>query len=417
MLGRSFFQGQNKLIKLFTALVIKPCCLGCIILGVNLPQGKLRLHNVACPRRGESTEDSLCSSAGRCSVPASPARPLPNFSAKGHFPWSRAYATSPKRSPPKTAGGKNSCLERELENQLGLSRHNTFAKRKRKENLFYSGALLRALCRHCAELHALSERQKHKSGTNAALERGSPEEVVFCSVLLLLSGAVSFPVRCRPSPALPLTFQILTRSARNAGGRPAAAIHFQLGIWAATCREKRQKKKAGWRGKENNFQAPKAWRAASGRSEQIDGTLQSLNSSTRFAAVTKGDIVKDTEQFIPLKGGHAHAAQQDFCCLHISLFGAARRRRGACVTCAHPKERLGWRRRSWEEGTKGGESGYRSKRSSARPAEPRCCGASSRTVPATWVSRVSHPNKHTGHSSEKRPQTHSGCADLIRLIH
>lgn len=269
VLGSSFFQGQNKLIKLFTALVIKPCCLGCIILGVNLPRGKLRLHNVACPSRGEGSEDSLCSSAGRCSVPASPARPQPNFSAKGHFPWSGAYAASPERSPPKTAGGKTSCLERESWKTSWVYLDTTLLP-KEKENLFQCGALLRALCRRCAELHALSERRKHKSGTNAALERGSPEEVVFCSVLLLLlSGAASFPMRCRPrpSPALPLTFQILTRSARNAGGRPAAAIHFQLGIWAATCREKRtkRKEKRGGGAKKTTCQLPRL--RAGGRSK------------------------------------------------------------------------------------------------------------------------------------------------------
>lgn len=87
------------------------------------------------------------------------------------------------------------------------------------------------------------------------------------------------------------------------------------------------------------------------------------------------------------------------------LFGAARRRRGACVMCSHPKECLGSRRRerSWEEGTKGGESGYRSDRTSAAVAK--------------WVSRVSHLNKHTGCSFEKRRQTHSGSTDLIGLIH
>lgn len=99
-LGRSFFQGQNKLIKLFAALVIKPCCLGCVILGINLLQGKLRLHNVSCPRRRrENVKDSLCSSAGRCSVPASLAGPHPNFSTKGHLPLSRACATAPAMSP------------------------------------------------------------------------------------------------------------------------------------------------------------------------------------------------------------------------------------------------------------------------------------------------------------------------------
>lgn len=90
-LGRSSFQGQNKLIKLFTALVIKPCCLRCIILGINLLQKELRLHNVSCPSRSrEGVKDSLCSSAGRCSVPASPPGPRPDFSTKGHFPSSRA---------------------------------------------------------------------------------------------------------------------------------------------------------------------------------------------------------------------------------------------------------------------------------------------------------------------------------------
>lgn len=86
VLGRSFFQGQNKLIKLFTALVIKPSCLGCIILGINLLQEELRLHNVSCPSRSrEGVKDSLCSSAGCCSVPASLPGPRPDFSAKGHF--------------------------------------------------------------------------------------------------------------------------------------------------------------------------------------------------------------------------------------------------------------------------------------------------------------------------------------------
>lgn len=55
------------------------------------------------------------------------------------------------------------------------------------------------------------------------------------------SSPLRHPYPCtgfsRPSlPLLPsdiLTFQILTRSTRNAGGQPAAAIHFQLGIWAA----------------------------------------------------------------------------------------------------------------------------------------------------------------------------------------
>lgn len=60
------------------------------------------------------------------------------------------------------------------------------------------------------------------------MERGRPAEVVFCSVLLLRAP---FPTRTLLLPApLPLTFQILTLAARNAGGRPAAAIHFQLGI-------------------------------------------------------------------------------------------------------------------------------------------------------------------------------------------
>lgn len=65
----------------------------------------------------------------------------------------------------------------------------------------------------------------------------------------------------------------------------------------------------------------------------------------RFVAATKGDILKDTEQFIPLKGGHTHAAQQDFCCLLISLFGAARRQCRACVMYAHSNKHLGLRRR------------------------------------------------------------------------
>ena len=126
-LGRSFFQGQNKLIKLFTAPVIKPCCLGCIILGINLLQGELRLHNASCPSRRESVKDSLCSSAGRCSVPASPAGPRPSFSAKRHFHSTGAI------SPRDHRRQKLLAQDSEPENLLGLSRHEALAKKRKKK--------------------------------------------------------------------------------------------------------------------------------------------------------------------------------------------------------------------------------------------------------------------------------------------
>lgn len=152
-LGRSFFQGQNKLIKLFTALVIKPCWLGGIILGINLLQGERRLHNASCPRRRrrrESVEDSLCSGAGRCSVPASPAGPRPNFSAKGHFPSSRARAAGPERSPQNL--WRQNLPAQETENRKSGRVYldvTLLPKKERKENQtpFHSGVPPRALCR------------------------------------------------------------------------------------------------------------------------------------------------------------------------------------------------------------------------------------------------------------------------------
>lgn len=113
---------------------------------------------------------------------------------------------------------------------------------------------------------------------------------------------------------------------------------FSLGFGLLLVGKKRQKKKKkeekeeGRGEKKITYKLPRPGGLRAGGRRQIDGTLQSLNSSTRFVAATKGGIVKATEKLMPWKGGHPRAAPQHFCRWLLRLFGAARRRRRACVT-------------------------------------------------------------------------------------
>lgn len=150
-LGRSFFQGQNKLIKLFTALVIKPRCLGCIILGINLLQRELRLRNVSCPGRRGSVRDAVRSGA----VPPSPSGPRPAISTKGHF-----LASVPRDQealPPQNRRRKNlPPQEEEPEKRLSLSRDKKLLRKKRKKEKNTTKTCFTP--ERCCELSAVTAR-------------------------------------------------------------------------------------------------------------------------------------------------------------------------------------------------------------------------------------------------------------------